>query len=54
MKVGFAKYSLHLLGGYKQNTSKHKGFINLQFLQKLSRQKPFTDKARLSSLVNKL
>ena len=29
------------------------GFINLQFLQELSRQKPFWDKARLSSLVNK-
>ena len=32
---------------------KIKGFINLQFLQKLNRQKPFRDKARLSSLVNK-
>ena len=30
-----------------------KGFINLQFLQKLSSQKPFWDEARLSSLVNK-
>ena len=54
MKVGFAKYWLLFLGGYKQNTSKQKGFISLQFLQKLSHQKPFKDKARLSSLVNKL
>ena len=30
-----------------------KGFINLKFLQMLSHQKPFWDKARLSSLVNK-
>ena len=29
------------------------GLINLQFLQELSRQKPFWDEARLSSLVNK-
>lgn len=32
---------------------KKKDFINLQFLQKLSRHKPFWDKDRLSSLVNK-
>ena len=30
-----------------------KSFINLQVLQKLNSQKPFWDKARLSSLVNK-
>ena len=31
----------------------NKGFINLQFLQELSCQKPCWDQARLSSLVNK-
>ena len=32
---------------------KKNSFINLQFLLKLSSQKPFWDEARLSSLVNK-
>ena len=32
---------------------KTNGFINLQFLQELSRQKPFWDEVTLSSLVKK-
>ena len=41
------------------NKNKHsqeiitKGFLNLQFMQKVVRQKPFLEKAILSSLVNK-
>ena len=37
----------------KQKTVTTKVVIKLQFLQKLSRQKPFWDKARFSSLLNK-
>ena len=39
----------------KQTVGTHhkKGFINLQFQQKLSSHKPLWDEARLSSLVNK-
>ena len=54
MKFGIAKYWLFFLGGYKQTNSKKniptKGFINIQFLQKLNPQKPFCNEARL---VNK-
>ena len=54
LRVGFVKYWLL---EYKQTNkqSEHittKDFINLQFLPKLSSQKPFSDEARLSSLVN--
>ena len=53
LKVGLAKY-WHL--EYKQTKKQSEqittqGFINLQFLQKLSSQKPFWDKVRLSNLV---
>ena len=57
LKIGFAKYWLFSLKTQPTNKqSKHitaTGFINLQLLQKLSSQKLFWDKARLSSLVNK-
>ena len=48
------------LGRYKKTKNsesiskqKVKGFINLQFVQKLGSQKPFREEAKLSSLVNK-
>ena len=57
LKIGFAKHWLFSLKTQPTNKqSKHitaTGFINLQLLQKLSSQKLFWDKARLSSLVNK-
>ena len=57
-KVGFGKYWLYFLLEHKQTNKQFehittKGFIILQFLQKLSSQIPFWDEARLSSLVNK-
>ena len=58
LMVGFAKYWLYFPSEYKRTNKqtehiRTKGFINLQFLQKLSSQKPFWDEARLYSLVNK-
>ena len=45
------KMWLHMF--FEQKTIKTKGLISLQFLQLLSRQKPFWGKGRLPSLVNK-
>ena len=61
--VGFPKYWMSFLEDTKKNKkinktkkkleqSTTKGFINMQFLQKLSCQKPFWDEARPSSVIN--